>query len=1152
MGFRTSIATFLIFCAALAQASPAAQSSPEVVLQNVTNISFHLAAASSDGRRLATVETGKLMLWDVASGLQIKSLSLLSASFNKNGGDGECTYSRITFLAGDKRIAIGGSCGSGNDLDQVVDIENNQTIHYVTSTQARGDYSPDGEWLVQFAENEKTSQSQLKLTRVSDGKLIKFQSGIEKSDEFAAHVIFLDMKTVAVCGDGGSSWRVHDLDSGKELFTLREADCSNHPAISQNRQLVIYKTWHRDRNPMLLNVSGGAASELLLQHNSDALKVTQTRFVGNAHQVEVRGIDAQSGHPFVATIDAPSLKILAFASADKAMPEPGSSEKSVSLRDGRWELRALWKGGLELWDADKAMLLRTLGIGLPDFTKMKWSADSKLLAILKESSGEKANQVLCHIQVWDMSTGRLKHSVHFEASDLVNEFEFSPDSGQLFWTINHGYIEKRNKGIRAFELNTGRFSTLFADKEIEGFQFSPDGKWLVEQHLTKLNGEPVSMPDDETIQSMTVYAYPSGLELAKLKATSLKFSKDSSHTLIFNRDDAISISVGDWKLGQPILPDKLSYLTEAYSTNPDQTLLAQDMGRFIGLNIYERGKKITRIFHSEGGGDLPYFSPDGDLMLMADANNVKTLYSAHIKGNKLQTIRALRSKDEPEGDSYNWSPDSNFLAEKRGETILLRNGKTGEAIANLFALDQSESVAVLPTGEYLATKGAMRAVDFRVGMTPYTFEQFDLKYNRPDIVLKALGKAPQRLIDAARRAYEKRLARAGFTEAMLATDFHLPEVSVKREGLPVSTSAPSVALNISAKDSQVPLDRLLVTVNDVPFDGRIAGIDLKAANSKQANKTVDIPILSGSNRIQVSVLNSQGVESYRETLEVRGDMPAVPGKIYALTIGVSQYQNAEYNLRYAAKDAKDIGALFSKAPRAAGTSIIPVLDTQATRSGILNAKKALLEAEPNDQVVVFLAGHGMLDDKLDYYFATTDIDFDHPASSGLSYDDIEGLLDGVKARRKLLLMDTCNSGELDKGDIETATLAQTDVPNSKIKVRAVGSRALKKKPDMLGQGNMSAFLSDLFADTRRGSGAVAISSAGGAEYALESDEWNNGVFTFALIDGLQTGAADKNKDGSVTASELRDLVQTRVQTQTQGKQTPTSRRENLTVDFAVY
>ena len=60
----------------------------------------------------------------------------------------------------------------------------------------------------------------------------------------------------------------------------------------------------------------------------------------------------------------------------------------------------------------------------------------------------------------------------------------------------------------------------------------------------------------------------------------------------------------------------------------------------------------------------------------------------------------------------------------------------------------------------------------------------------------------------------------------------------------------------------------------------------------------------------------------------------------------------------------------------------------------------------------------------------------------------------------------------------------------------------------------------LFTDLRRSSGTTIISSAGGKEHAFESKNIKNGVFTYSLINGLNSKDADKNNDGKITPDEF--------------------------------
>ena len=69
---------------------------------------------------------------------------------------------------------------------------------------------------------------------------------------------------------------------------------------------------------------------------------------------------------------------------------------------------------------------------------------------------------------------------------------------------------------------------------------------------------------------------------------------------------------------------------------------------------------------------------------------------------------------------------------------------------------------------------------------------------------------------------------------------------------------------------------------------------------------------------------------------------------------------------------------------------------------------------------------------------------------------------------------------------------------------------------------------------------------------MESGEWKNGLFTYSLINGIKSKEADLNKDGKIMLSELQKYVQSQVVKLSGGKQQPTSRIENISMDFRVW
>jgi uncharacterized caspase-like protein len=207
--------------------------------------------------------------------------------------------------------------------------------------------------------------------------------------------------------------------------------------------------------------------------------------------------------------------------------------------------------------------------------------------------------------------------------------------------------------------------------------------------------------------------------------------------------------------------------------------------------------------------------------------------------------------------------------------------------------------------------------------------------------------------------------------------------------------------------------------------------------------------------------------------------------------------------------------------------------------------KKLKNASVNDEVIVMYSGHGVLDSKLNYYLSAYDIDFHNPAKKGIPYDRLDDFLDGLKPRKKLVLIDACHSGEIDKDE--------TEISNEPVAMgiaeRETGKGDLFKT--IKSQGNSFELMKELFSDLRRGTGTTVISSSSGKYFSFESDTEQNGIYTHALKLAL-SGQADSDRKDGISVSELNKYLLKKVYDLTNGKQKPTVRQENIYHDFRVY
>ncbi len=491
--------------------------------------------------------------------------------------------------------------------------------------------------------------------------------------------------------------------------------------------------------------------------------------------------------------------------------------------------------------------------------------------------------------------------------------------------------------------------------------------------------------------------------------------------------------------------------------------------------------------------------------------------------------------------------DKAYVVEPSGVIRILHLSDAGQLTDGgmLVPLTSGDWSIVTPDGTYASTPGGATKLAFSRDRETFAFERFDLAFNRPDKVVEAFG-GDTGTISNLRKAYSEREQQYAETRSYgnIRVPFEAAPKIQNREAIGGVTAATTITLNVAAEHPAGEGSVLSVVVNGVPRSSPPIRPD-------GTPFSVEVPLVRGTNRIEVAAVSPDGSSSLPETLRVYRETGSTLPDLYLLTVGVSDYLNDELDLGVAAKDAGDVAGLFSKQKgRAfAEVHVRTLLNTDATKENIMAAKDFLSAATSNDSVIVFLAGHGALESEtLKYYFGTPDIDVKDITQRGLAYDEIERLIAGCGAGSKLLLLDTCFAGEVEGFDVaETAAFREQLPPQVTARAFALSVAPARR------HGSMAGLRHELFADLRRNSGANVITASGGMEFvfALEANEVGNGLFTHSLIEGIESGASDGNGDGEVTVSELYDGLSISLRALSGGSQLPSLREVNRYSDLSV-
>ena len=227
----------------------------------------------------------------------------------------------------------------------------------------------------------------------------------------------------------------------------------------------------------------------------------------------------------------------------------------------------------------------------------------------------------------------------------------------------------------------------------------------------------------------------------------------------------------------------------------------------------------------------------------------------------------------------------------------------------------------------------------------------------------------------------------------------------------------------------------------------------------------------------------------------------------ALIIGNSCYEDAGLS-RLAAPDV-DVRALAAvlRDPQVGQFNEVVELRNEPSFVVRKTIAKFFAQRKRDDLLLLYFSGHGVRDEQGHLYLALKDTERSLLTGTAIEAAFITAQMDRSHSKRQVLMLDCCHSGAFSHGA-----------------KAALGASV----------GTAAAF-------EGTGYGRVVLTATDSTQFAWEGDrvigETENSLFTHFLIQGLKTGEADRDADGTITIDELYDYVYERVVTATP-KQTP--------------
>jgi len=953
-------------------------------------------------------------------------------------------------------------------------------LHFVRSVA----FSPDGR-LIASGSVDKT----IKLWDVTSGQEVATLAG--HKDTISGLAFSPDGRYVASSAVNDTDTRLWDIAAKKQIRSIENKYSFRNVAFSPDgRYLALVGSW--------LRIYDLPTEEIVqvIKHFSP----TKVDFSPDGKYL------ACGGGGGLSLIDAKSGEVTLQLSKKTKLDTAYSP-------DGRYVLSCGYDERARLWDAKSGRVIRVFEGHTDDIRSLAFSPDGR--QIITGSAD-------FTVKLWDAESGVEVRSYKGRSAS-VNSILYSPsgnyvisgsaDSTVKMWDLMNAKQDKVLSGhseeVSSVALSSDgrKIVSLAYDKRMVLWDAEKKRKLRdVRDDLYSAGSVALSPGDDYIIVGKGLKApklidLESGLEVreyqgkahfflhkggdqkeaAGFRILSAAFSPDGGH-IVSGTDD------GTLRLWEAKLQSEI-YSVVAHSDSINAAIWSND-GRYVFSGSSDETIKMWRFVEDMGFFKLEKtyqaeghtvaalaFSPNGRYLVSASHDRTLKLWDAQTAEN-LRTFKGHKSTVR----SVAFSPDGRFIVSGSWDTTAkIWEVSTGREIAMLVGFEGGEWVIVTPQGYYNSSINGAKQLNVRSRGSVYSIDNYAETFFRPDIVKTALtGVKLQGMSKLEEVKSPPKVTIIGIEQ--LKDDTARINLEIEDTGGGVGD------VRIFLNDSVIVLD-----------NGR--GLKMgKKSRTIKTSYTVKVP--NGLNKIGAIAFNDNNtMRSDRASRLLKAEIRRMKSpSLYAVVIGINEYDNPNLELQYAVPDAllmaetlrKVSGPLFDKVH-------VKLLKTkkETTKESILKATESFQSINPEDLFVFYVASHGLIDDGK-YFLITSNVGSTSSRKlreNAIGQEAIKSLIANVKTSKKLIFIDTCNSQALGESlQVALLTRGLTEDTAFKVLSRAVG--------------------------------VTILSATKSTQEALEGYK-DHGLFTYVIVDGLK-GKADYDGDGYIKTFELADYVDNEV------------------------